>query len=197
MSVPTNYKKHLYIKSDGNQYVDTEFVPNSNTRVVLDLEPTSEVASGTAGIFGSRGDGTTHTTFQFTIMANTSSQYRSDHMDDANAFITVSPFLSRVLIDKNKNVTTIDGVSATNPEATWQGVHTAYIGKVNNNGTPTNGSLVGKIYSCKIYDNGSLVRDFAPCIRKSDGAVGLFDKVNSVFYENAGTGSFVAGDVVA
>lgn len=190
--LPSGYTQVEYIKADGNQYIDTGYVPNSNTRAVLDIEPTSAVSSGTAGIFGSRGDGDTHTVLQYTIMANTSSQYRSDYMDDANAFITVSPFLSRVLIDKNKNVTTIDGTSATNPEATGQGVYTAYIGKVNNNGTPTSGALVGKIYACKIYDDDVLVRDYVPC-KNSSGTAGLYDVVNGAFYANAGSGTFAVG----
>ena len=52
--------------------------------------------------------------------------------------------------------------------------------------------MTGKIYSCQIYDNGSLVRDYVPCIN-NDGTIGLWDDVNSVFYGNAGTGSFTAG----
>ena len=36
-----------------------------------------------------------------------------------------------------------------------------------------------------------------PCVRDSDGAVGMFDTVNSQFYGNAGTGSFTAGNAAA
>lgn len=50
------------------------------------------------------------------------------------------------------------------------------------------------LYSCQIYDNGTLVRDFVPCISNTDG-VGLFDLVNNQFYGNAGTGSFVGSEV--
>ena len=49
-----------------------------------------------------------------------------------------------------------------------------------------------KLYSCQIYDNGTLVRDFVPC-QTTDGTIGLWDDVNSVFYGNAGTGTFTAG----
>lgn len=48
-----------------------------------------------------------------------------------------------------------------------------------------------KLYSDKIYDSSNnLVRDFIPAVRKSDGEAGLYDKVNEVFYTNAGTGAF-------
>lgn len=50
-----------------------------------------------------------------------------------------------------------------------------------------------KLYGCKAYDaNGTLIRDFVPC-KKANGVVGLYDKVNNVFYSNSGSGSFVAG----
>ena len=55
-----------------------------------------------------------------------------------------------------------------------------------------------KIYSFKMYNNssGALVRDYIPAYRGSDGVAGLYDKVNSVFYTNAGTGVFNKGDFV-
>lgn len=52
-----------------------------------------------------------------------------------------------------------------------------------------------KIYSCKIWDNNILVRDYIP-VRK--GTVGyLYDRVSGKLFGNAGTGDFVLGpDVV-
>ena len=52
--------------------------------------------------------------------------------------------------------------------------------------------LSGRVYGFKIYKNGTLVRDFIPC-KNASGAVGLWDRVHSVFYANAGTGAFIAG----
>ena len=47
------------------------------------------------------------------------------------------------------------------------------------------------IYDCKLYDGGSLVRNFIPCIRKSDNKPGMYDTVSKTFYTNAGTGEFI------
>lgn len=52
------------------------------------------------------------------------------------------------------------------------------------------------IYYCKIYDSNTLVRDFIPVQRKSDNVLGMYDKVNDVFYTNAGTGNFIAGPII-
>ena len=50
-----------------------------------------------------------------------------------------------------------------------------------------------KFYSCKIYDNDTLVRDFIPAKRISDSKCGLWDKVNLKFYTDENGGNFKAG----
>jgi hypothetical protein len=51
----------------------------------------------------------------------------------------------------------------------------------------------GKCYYLKIYNEiGYLIRDYIPAIRKMDGAVGLYDKQNHVFYIPT-KGTFGAG----
>jgi len=48
----------------------------------------------------------------------------------------------------------------------------------------------------KIWDNGVLLRDFVPCERVSDHVLGMYDKVNDVFYTNLGTGEFISGGYI-
>lgn len=69
------------------------------------------------------------------------------------------------------------------------------IGATNRNGTISE-NFIGKIYSCKIYENDILIRNFIPCINDY-GEVGMFDIKGKQFYNNAGTGSFIAGSEVA
>ena len=49
------------------------------------------------------------------------------------------------------------------------------------------------LYYFKMYLDDVLVRDFVPCCRESDGAVGLFDLVNNNFHNNEGTGTLGKG----
>ena len=52
-----------------------------------------------------------------------------------------------------------------------------------------------RIYSCKIYDGNTLVRDFIPVRRGTTGY--LYDRVSKRLFGNQGTGDFVLGpDVV-
>jgi hypothetical protein len=53
------------------------------------------------------------------------------------------------------------------------------------------------MYSRKIYNNGVLIRDYIPVQMKETGEIGLWDKSEKKFYGNAGSGTFIAGEVVA
>ena len=55
-----------------------------------------------------------------------------------------------------------------------------------------------KLYSCKIYSNDTLVRNFIPAKHKTySNLIGLYDTVNGVFYTNKGTGTFTYGSVLS
>lgn len=51
-----------------------------------------------------------------------------------------------------------------------------------------------KLYYCKIWDNGVLVRDFIPAIDTLEKPC-LYDKVSRTCFYNGGSGSFVAGEI--
>ena len=52
-----------------------------------------------------------------------------------------------------------------------------------------------KLYSARISKGHEVIRDYVPCYRKSDGVVGLYEKVTGQFLTNdADTGSFAKGE---
>lgn len=57
---------------------------------------------------------------------------------------------------------------------------------------PDSGAVT--MYYCKIWNNNTLVRDYIPCYK--DGVLGMWDKANSVFYGNVGTGTFTTSKIV-
>ena len=94
----------------------------------------------------------------------------------------------------NKNVLTVNGVSHTAEQAEFTATKSMCLGACDGYDTGVGNYLHGRIYYAKIYDNGTLVRDLVPCYRKSDGVIGMYDKVNHIFYQNAGTGTFGKGE---
>ena len=79
------------------------------------------------------------------------------------------------------------------PAATFDAIYTMELFARNSNGTVGNGKTKMKLYSCQVYDNGTLVRDFKPCYRNADKVAGLYDTVSGTFFENQGTGEFLIG----
>lgn len=177
-ALPASYTRLSYIESSGTQYIDTGFVPNQDTRVACEFEYT------TAGyVFGAEN------------------AYRSNSFDFYtrlavyNATSTVFTALStsaKHSVDFNKNVVSVDGsTKVTFTYASFSSGLPLFLFAVNSGGNGIEG-IIGKIYSCQIYNNGTMVRDYVPC-RKNDGVVGMYDFITNKFYKNAGTGSFVAG----
>lgn len=185
--LPEGYTELEYIESTGTQYIDTGFKPNQDTRVVMDTEVL--VRKAQMAFFGSRVS-TSSKRYEFITNSSSGDSFYSPYNNSAQTVISLAN--NRVYIDKNKNITYVDGVPVvTATYATFQTTHNLYLCAINNNGTSGYVSSV-RIYSCQIYDNGTLVRDFVPCTNAS-GTVGLYDMVNGIFYGNAGTGAFTAG----
>ena len=184
MALPSGYTKLDYIESSGTQYINTGFKPNQNTRVVMDVEVLGTTQCAPFGARASQ-NGTTYTLFLLTATTG-----RTDY-GTSKQTMTFSSILGRYTIDANKNVVNVNGVSITHTASTFSVDHNIFLLAVNTAGTASNFAKV-KLYSCKIYDNGTLVRDFIPC-KNANGTLGLWDNVNSVFYANAGTGPFSTG----
>lgn len=185
------YTELSYIEGTGTQYIDTNFKPNQDTRVVLDIDITTQ-SSYPIALLGSRNSDTASNA-SFVIFIMTASQFRTD-FGSATVNVDIST-VGRFLIDKNKTVCTINEIAYTNTATTFQSNYTLSILTENDVGGYDNRITKGKIYSCQVYDNDVLIRDYVPA-KDENGVVCLLDKVNNKFYYNVGTGDFVAGEVV-
>lgn len=192
MALPSGYKRVEYIQSSGSQYVDTGFKPNQDTRVVMDVDV--DTTTSQRALFGCR---TAYANNAFCLWTGTGNAgYQTDYGSLVGQ--PTSPnSTGRHLLDKNKNVLTVDGtVVVSQDAAAFQTAYNLFLLQINNGGSVMSAyPFSGKLYSCKIYDNGTLVRDFIPAITDSN-EVGLWDDVNTVFYGNAGNGTFTAGPVL-
>lgn len=184
MALPSGYTKLDYIQSSGTQYINTGFKPNQNTRCVIDIE---NLSSAQASFFGARAS---QTAASFTYFSLTATTGRSDYGTSKQP-MSFTNTVGRYTVDQNKNVCTANGVTATGTANTFQLTNNLYLMAVNQADAAIQNAKL-KLYSAKVYDNGTLVRDFIPC-KNASGAIGLWDNVNSVFYANAGTGTFSTG----
>lgn len=139
---------------------------------------------------GSRKNFTENT---FNIVATTDALVRSDY-GTVNTTVSGSKTSQKFTIDKNKNIVNVSNCSTlTQKVQTFTSPLPLAIFACNSSDDGVVLNIGGmRVYSFKLYDNGTLIRDFIPCIKPS-GEYGLYDVVNNQFYGNAGTGSFTGG----
>lgn len=187
--LPEGHNELKWIESTGTQYIDSLFKNNQDTRVVMDVQATSDASS--SWVFGGRTSNTSATmgVFWYTNNAAWNADYNGN--SQRYAFSTSIGAFDRLKIDYNKNVLTINSLTKTFTAKTFQSTGSLALLSVNTAGT-ISGWLSAKLYSCQIYDNDTLVRNYVPDMLDS-GEVGLYDLVEGKFYPNAGTGVFLAG----
>ena len=188
LPLPSEYQQVEYIESSGTQYIDTGFKPNNNTTFSLTFQISSTTT--TQGIFGV-GDSSLSKSYRlgmsasgYFYFAKRGTQFNGASNSSNTSKNTFELKNNKVYLNGSEYITITD-------TDTYQCENNAYIFFFGGSTTITKAS--GKLYSCKIYDNSVLVRNFIPCYRKSDNVIGLYDLVNGTFYTNAGTGTFTKG----
>lgn len=194
--LPSGFTQLDYIDSSGTQHIDTGCRPDSGTRVVIDFEMLGAMPSKHAVLFGSRySSGSTSYVLGYTGHT-TPHAWRSDYgSDTTKKFPESIAFNGRKTADKNGSTCTMAGQQVVSSSGPFTSDMPLYLFAMNEGGSAINNSSA-RIYSCIIYDGGSLTRDFVPCVRESDNEAGFYDLVSSQFYGNSGTGAFEVGDPV-
>ena len=193
IDLPSEYQKLQYIQTTGTQYIDTGTYPHQIGKWELDIQYTDESpANQTNGCFPTSNQ-------RFDIGTTSASKWTLN-MGALNTYTDSNNERHLFVLDKINNKVSIDATeySVTAATFTSQTTYSVLIGARNYYGSSSKYNCNEKIYSSKIYDtNGVLIRNFVPCYNKSSGTIGLYDLVNSAFYQNAGTGTFLkSGDVL-
>lgn len=187
--LPDGYQEVEYIQSTGTQYIDTGFIPNQNTRVVVDFQYTEIIG---AFLLGSR---TTALARSYAINISSNKGVTSYGTTGNVAYKAADT--KRHVIDKNKNLFYLDGVLLlTQPTQTFTAPGSLEMFATYNGNTAGYLPSKAKLYLLKIYDNDNLVRYYVPSYRISDNVIGLYDLVGNKFYTNSGTGTFLKGKKV-
>lgn len=186
--LPDGYTQKTYIESSGTQYIDTLFKPNQDTRLTMDVEVLSQNSYPKALFGGRNGDTSTIDAFMCWILDV--SNIRADYGNTSHSFSVSIP--GRFAIEINKNSASVDSSSFMFSSSTFQSLYNLALFSQNDVGGIDTRMSSMRLYSCKIYDNGTLIRDFVPCTNPS-GVAGLYDVAGKAFYTNAGTGTFTAG----
>ena len=194
--VPMAYRDAAYIEANRTAYIDTEYVPNANTELEMEFAFSTVLTTKTY-VFGAYGNDSKGR-FQFSYGPASTGCFLGYGNEYTNSFV-ISPY------DTGKHVVKyvpgsgkgfyFDGNRVAPPKTdltTWTGTSTnLFLGQINpKGGNTTPGNLAPiRIYSCKIWENGTPKRDLVPKQRKFDEKNGLYDNVTGNFYAYYGSGA--------
>lgn len=187
-----------HVRANGS-YLNTEYVPNQDTRVLGEfyVTGTSEYWFGCWGSYVNSA--------AYAIRGTGEGKYYHGYDGQGSDVAMQANFIlnTHQLIDFNKNVasvTVLDGASAgavqyekTYTYKAFSAIQKLYVFAFNQAGSRYGGGNI-QCHWLKIYDNGTMVRDYLPAVRGD--VIGLYDALNDCFYPTVG-GTVTAGDTQA
>ena len=190
--LPNDYTQVDYIESDGNQYIDLGITANQDTNFSIKFETPSEVI-GSKSLFGYFNDNTN----SFYLYISSNKQFQFGYKSWQNFGLSNSVLENTIYnVSNNKNKLYVNGTEYTNSNTDDFSTSPNNLLLFKISGATSGGHPI-KLYSFKLFNNKTIVRDMIPCYRNSDNEVGLYDIVNNVFYTNQGTGAFTYGSVAS
>lgn len=107
-----------------------------------------------------------------------------------NARLAASGNINTVVFDQENNYYVNGNLYNTIQISSFTYEQPIVMFALNNNGTITQNGNV-RIYYCKFYKAGELVRDYIPCVHDSDSTPGMYDLVSQTFYGSATATPFI------
>lgn len=188
------YTRLEYIESTGTQYINTNVIPTDNTEIEMKYSVTEimnvgpHILSATNWFFPFPRAYNGSNVFYCNRCGSSESYNTINLVGKPNTIYTVKAFPSnKVIIDNVEYGNVVAGMNSNTTPLymfTYGGDvgNSLYTGKV-------------RVYYCKIWESGELVRDFIPVLDENNVPC-MYDKVTETYFYNQGTGSFVAGDVI-
>lgn len=189
-NLPSGYQQVEYIESTGTQYIDTGLKANQNTGFSITVLTKNNLSSSDYGcLFGARSS-TNKNEYQLTTYVGSSGGTFRKYTTSYSASMAKNVKLT-CSATRNK-YTNRNGEAVSINTTTYSTPVSVTVFALNNNG-----SIIqyGKhqLFSLKFTDNGTIIRDYYPCYRKSDNEPGLYDIITDTFLTNTGTGTFGVG----
>lgn len=180
-----------YIESNGYQYIDTGIYGNETTEIEIKIKVLSNL--GSSSIISARDNSGSDKSLSVWIN-NNGYLALNDREYDSGYLTSESPILDEIVIIsvKNRSLYVGDTLLASSNLTNSFSMNTSY-GLLRNRidsvwDTGNNRPLEARIYYCKIWQNGVLVRDYIPVIKNNIAY--LYDNISSTLFTNSGEGVF-------
>ena len=185
----SGYTQLEYIESTGTQYIDTGIQVDSTNNTTVRLEIDGNFGTGTASnANGWTLDGSAYPNTHTYVGLNAAKKIAYGNDNDIITSYTetdltgrhtyVIDYVAGKVLRDNVEITSFTARTSTKP------AHNLFIFGW---ATTREFQVSAKKYGFKVYLAGTLVRDFVPVRRNSDGKYGMYDKAHNVFYPNTAT----------
>ena len=184
---PMLYKELEYIESTGTQYIDTGKNFASDVKIYMETMYLSPLSSyGWGRNAGSQEILWQNNMFYFGGGYSSTSQKVIDTKYAYDLDFTAGAMVAKINGAVVRETTNIYNASFANR---------IYLFALNSYGNNIE-EYSGRVYGFKYVNGSTLEQNLVPAKRISDNAIGMYDTVTDTFFENAGTGEFIAGPEV-
>lgn len=185
--LPKEYQEVEYIESTGTQWIDTDIYTSLSDNTEYDVivgywaqKQTRQLMGGDYGAYFGVSQNHYEIGADSKIIPSTS-EYDVIHFQQD--------------IANSRQILVVNGTEyKRNNFMNWQ----ANLISIFHLTSPVQGNYYHFECSCRlkmfrITRNQTILGNFVPCYRKSDGKIGMYDTVSKTFYTNGGTGTFLKG----
>ena len=183
LMISSAYEQLKYIENNSTAYIQTRFVPNINSSFLYTFAYTKFTNDDCFGV-GSYGSGWglhTHSMgseIGYTFGYDIGVHYSNDYSKHSFGLIG-----NQVIYD-DKMVSTF----------TRKNIDSTYPLKIFCPHTQSPGGFqYQRVYGLKLWDGDILVHNFIPVRRRSDGKIGMLDKIDGQFYTSPNGVEFIGG----
>lgn len=200
--LPAGYQEVEWIESTGDAYIDTGYVPNTNTvwRLITKFYGTGD--SSNTMRHGRHGGGTGErfsigaqamVTYNYMELAIGNFNLRRSMWGDSLLYHTKMD----VLLDASTKLAEINNCyyyeDYSGATLTFANNDSLYLFRRHLTGGSYDGNGTSRVYYHLIIEGNAKIQEFIPCYRIADGVIGMYDLVTDTFFTNAGTGTFTKG----
>jgi len=193
--IPSIYQEVEYIESTGTQYFKTDI----DVQDGLTVDSVQTFTKNDTYLFGGYAENSNDnkSCFNGTWANAVQSAYPTGYYAKGIVSRNDNAIYHVVTTHSNSQITlTIDDVVVYNATTTGRveiiGQKATCFGATSKSNGVQN-IYGGRVYSLKVYKEATMLANYIPCYRKSDGEIGLYDTVTGKFYTNEGTGTFLKG----
>ena len=197
--IPTDYLEATHITSNGKQYIDTGYeFPADAEEIKIEMKFSPLSLSGTTVIAGSEV-GTSPWNFIPQFQNNGLGMYHNYLNGYERKPVSIGTDYELTMTQSGNIFSrTINGdTKSTESEFTPSGRTYALFADHVAPTTNFNQMCSIKMYYCKIYINGKIVKDYVPCVKAGTEIAGLFERVDGDFYPSATSTGFGHGETLA